>query len=188
MDVERVAQVLDRHGGTFDVPARASWPPRPRPGPIDDLVVHVREVLDERDVEAAGFQVSPDDVEDDGAAGVAQVNVVVDRHAAHIHPDLAGHQRLERVLPSGQGVEDLQHASAFHAKAPMKGTKTQSPKSLRTSCPPCFTPTCSRCTWRSPTGMTSRPPSRNCSTSNGGTPGDPAATRMASNGAAFPHP
>src|SRR5437867_10984439 len=37
VDVERVAQVLDRHGGTFDVPARASWPPRTRPGRITRL-------------------------------------------------------------------------------------------------------------------------------------------------------
>src|SRR5207245_11264211 len=134
----------------------------------------------------AGFQVSPDDVEDDGAAGVAQVNVVVDRHAAHIHPDLAGHQRLERVLPAGHGVEDLQHASAFHAKAPMKGTKTQSPKSLRAKCACCFTRNCSRCTARSTTGMTRRPPSRDCWASNGATHGEPAASSMASHGAATP--
>src|SRR5438132_5924918 len=48
-------------------------------------------------------------VEDDGATGMAQVNVVIDRHAAHVHANLAGHQRLERILPAGQGVEDLQH-------------------------------------------------------------------------------
>src|SRR5438876_894052 len=172
-----------------DVQSRNGLPRETQfPGPIDDLVVHVREVLDERDVEASVFQVAADDVEDDGAAGVAEVRIIIDRHPAHVHADLAGHQRLERILPAGQGVEHLQHASALHAKAPMKGTKTQSPKSLMISCPRCFTPNCRRCTWRSPTGMTSRPPSRNCSTSNGGTLGDPAATRMASNGAASAHP
>src|SRR5439155_6249991 len=31
MDVERVAEVLDRHGGAFEVPARTSGTPRTRP-------------------------------------------------------------------------------------------------------------------------------------------------------------
>src|SRR3989442_1713389 len=155
---------------------------------VDDFVVDVRKVSHVLHSVPAEPQVIPYDVKDERTAGMAEVRIIVHRDATGVHSDSLRLQWLEDFLPPGQSVEDLQHASAFHAKAPIKGTKTQSPKSLTTSCPPCFTPTCSRCTWRSPTGMTSRPPSRNCSTSNGGTLGDPAATRMASNGAASPPP
>src|SRR5437588_8021933 len=157
-------------------------------GTVDDFVVNVRKVSDVLDDISARAQIVPDNVKDERAPGMAEMRIIVHRDPACIHPDSLRLQGFEDFLLTGQGVEDLQHASAFHAKAPMKGTKTQSPKSLTTSCPTCFIPTCSRCTWRSPTGMTSRPPSCNCSTSTGGTLGDPAATRMASNGAASPHP
>src|SRR5437660_880394 len=157
-------------------------------GAVDDLIVDVRKVSHVLHSVPAEPQVVPYDIKDERATRMAQVRIIVDRHSACIHPDSLRFQRLEDFLPAGQRVEDLQHASVFHAKAPMKGTKTQSPKSLRVKCPCCFTPNCRRCTVRSPTGMTSRPPSRNCSTSNGGTLGDPAATRMASNGPASPQP
>ena len=88
-------------------------PPR-RPVPLlgfglaDDLVVDVGDVADEADREAAGAQVARDDVERDHHARVADVAEVVDRDAAAVHADLAGHERLERDLLARAGVVDSQ--------------------------------------------------------------------------------
>ena len=58
-------------------------------GAVDDLVIHVGEVLSERDLVAARDEPAADHVEADEGAGVADVDVVVDGGAAHVHADLA---------------------------------------------------------------------------------------------------
>jgi hypothetical protein len=56
---------------------------------LDDLVVDVRDVLDEADIVAAVLEVAADHVEAQECARVADVDVVVDGRAAHVHEGLA---------------------------------------------------------------------------------------------------
>src|SRR5262249_24371515 len=74
----------------------------------DQLVVHVGDVDDERDLVAAIRQVALDGVEDDRANHVAEVAGLVDGRTADVHTDLTGHDRLEGFLLPGQRVIDAQ--------------------------------------------------------------------------------
>ena len=78
-------------------------------GALDDLVVDVRDVADERDAVARRLQVTAHDVERDQHAGVTEVAEVVDGHAADVHAHFARHDRAERFLAAGQRIVDLQH-------------------------------------------------------------------------------
>src|SRR6185503_20270385 len=61
---------------------------------FDDLVIHVGEVLDEFNLVAGGLKIPSDHIEHERAARMADMAIVVDRHATDVHPnDL----RLERV-------------------------------------------------------------------------------------------
>ncbi len=71
---------------------------------LDDLVVDVGDVADERDRVARRAQVPGDDVERHHHARVADVTAVVDRDAARVHPDPPLFQRNERDLLSSAGV------------------------------------------------------------------------------------
>ena len=77
---------------------------------LDDLVVDVGQVLGERDVVAALDEPAADDVERQERAGVADVNLVVDRGAADVHGHLAGHNRLELDLAVQRRVVELHGA------------------------------------------------------------------------------
>ena len=56
---------------------------------VDDLVVHVGEVLRKGHLVAGGHEPAANDVEADKRARVADVDVVVDRGTAHVHADLS---------------------------------------------------------------------------------------------------
>ena len=75
-------------------------------GALDDLVVDVGEVLGERDLVAARDEPATNHVKADERAGIADVDVVVDRGAAHVHADLAGLDGLELFLFMGSAVVD----------------------------------------------------------------------------------
>ena len=75
-------------------------------GALDNLVVDIGEVLGERDLVAARDEPAANHIEADERAGVADVNVVVDRGAAHVHADLAGLDGLELFLFMGSAVVD----------------------------------------------------------------------------------
>ena len=75
-------------------------------GALDDLVIDIGEVLCERDLVAARDEPTADHVKADERAGIADVDVVVDRGAAHIHADLAGLDGLELFLFMGSAVVD----------------------------------------------------------------------------------
>ena len=75
-------------------------------GALDDLVIDIGEVLGKRDLVAARNEPATNHVEADERAGVADVNVVVDRGAAHVHADLAGLDGLELFLFMGSAVVD----------------------------------------------------------------------------------
>ncbi len=89
------------------------------PGPADDLVVHVGDVGDVGHGQAPVLQGPADDVEGQGAAGVAQVGDVVDGGTAHVQPDpscLPGHQP---DLVARQRVVD-QHAPEATCATPTR--------------------------------------------------------------------
>ena len=74
---------------------------------VDDLVVHVGEVLDEVDLLAAVLEVLAHRVEDDERARVADVEIVIDRRAADVHVDDTFLLRDEFFFSSCQCVIDL---------------------------------------------------------------------------------
>ena len=67
-------------------------------GPVDDLIVDVREVPHIRDIIAGSPKVAGDYIEDQGAPGVADVGVVVHRHAAHVEARLTRYNRDKAPL------------------------------------------------------------------------------------------
>ena len=75
-------------------------------GALDDLVIDIGEVLGERDLVAARDEPATNHVKADERAGIADVDVVVDRGAAHVHADLAGLDGLELFLFMGSAVVD----------------------------------------------------------------------------------
>ena len=80
-------------------------------GALDDLVVDVGEVLDELHLEAAIDQVAANDVHGDEQPRVADVGVILGRHATHVHPQHPIRvQGDELVLATGQrGVDTDGH-------------------------------------------------------------------------------
>ena len=75
----------------------------------DDLVVDVGDVAHVRHPVAPAAQIAHDHVERHQHPRVAEVAVVVDGHAAHVHPHVPGLDRTELLLRPGQGVVDPQH-------------------------------------------------------------------------------
>ena len=76
-------------------------------GVADDLVVHVGDVHDVLQLEAALLQKAPQRVDDDEGAEVADVSVVVDRGTAGVHADQVVFQWMELFDLAGQSVEKL---------------------------------------------------------------------------------
>lgn len=77
--------------------------------PLNNLVVHVREVLHEVNLVTAVFQIPAKHVEDESAASMADVTIIVDGHAADIHPDTLRLNRFERLLSASERIEECQH-------------------------------------------------------------------------------
>ena len=82
-------------------------------GALDDLVVHVGEVLHKRHLVAAVLQIAAQHVKHDDRARIADVDVVIHRRAAGVHAHLAGLDRHELFLLHGHGVEQ------FHIQTPL---------------------------------------------------------------------
>ena len=76
-------------------------------GPVDDLVVHVGEVLHEGHLVPPVLQVPAQHVEEDHGPGIAHVDVVVDRGAAAVHLHLSRGDGDELLLLAGHGVKQL---------------------------------------------------------------------------------
>ena len=81
-------EVIGRHALGQLLDGRAQFP-----GADDQLVVHVGDVDDQRDLVAEIGQVALDRVEDDRPDHVADVAGLVDRRPADVHADLAGLDR-----------------------------------------------------------------------------------------------
>ena len=67
-------------------------------GAVDDLVIHVGEVLGKRDLVALVHEVTANHVKAEERAGVADVDLVVHRGAAHVHAQLARLDGLKLLL------------------------------------------------------------------------------------------
>src|SRR5487761_1932702 len=76
----------------------------------DDLVVDVGDVAYVGDIEAGGAQPALHHVEYQHEARMAQMAVIVDSDAAHVHAHPARLDRDEILLAAGEGVVYLQHA------------------------------------------------------------------------------
>ena len=76
-------------------------------GVADDLVVHVRDVHDVLQLVAALLQETPQGVDHDECAEIADVPVVVNRRPASVHADQVVFQRVELFDLAGQGIEKL---------------------------------------------------------------------------------
>ena len=77
--------------------------------PLDDLVVHVGEVLDEFNLVAAELQIAPDHIEHERTPRMADMAVVVDRYAADIHSNGLRLERVKWLFFSREGVVDREH-------------------------------------------------------------------------------
>ena len=80
---------------------------------LDELVVNVGDVGNVDHLVAAVLQITAQGIEHDQRAGVADVDVVVNRRAADVDAVLARHLRHKFFLLTGQGVENLHGISAF---------------------------------------------------------------------------
>ena len=75
-------------------------------GAVDDLVIDVGEVLGKGDLIALVHEVTADHVKREERAGVADVDLVVDGGAAHVHADLAVFDGLKLLFFVGLAVVD----------------------------------------------------------------------------------
>ncbi len=76
-------------------------------GAVDDLIVHVGEVLGKGDLVALVHEVAANHVKREERARVANVNLVIDGGATDIHANLARLDGFELLLPVRLGVVDL---------------------------------------------------------------------------------
>ena len=82
-------------------------------GLVDNLVVHVGNVLYESHVEAAPLQVAAHHVKHDKGARVANMDIVVHGWPAHIHANLAQFLGLEIFLSARARVVNSDHRFVF---------------------------------------------------------------------------
>src|SRR5512138_603911 len=98
---------------------------------LDDLVIHVSEVLDEFNPVAGGLKISADHIEDERAARMADMAIVVDRHATNIHPNGIRLQRAKRFFLTCERVIDRKHGQITTPEwydASANGTRKNSPE------------------------------------------------------------
>ena len=77
-------------------------------GPIDDLVIDVRNVANIGHLISQCFQPAIDDVKRHHHACMSDMAVIVNGHAAYVHTDLARFNRFENLLASRQTVVYLE--------------------------------------------------------------------------------
>jgi len=78
-------------------------------GTSDNLVVDVGNVAHVSHIVTLCPQPTQHDIEHHHHPRMADVAVVVNRHAAYVHPHLARFDRLKHLLPAGQAIVNLQH-------------------------------------------------------------------------------
>ncbi len=81
--------------------------------PLNNLVIDVGEILGKLDPIAGVFEIPANHIEYQRAPRMPDMAIVIDRHAAHIHPHGLRHERLERLLLSTEGIVDPEHESGL---------------------------------------------------------------------------
>ena len=74
---------------------------------LDNLVIDVRKVFNKRHLEIQVLQIATDDIKDDCTARMSQMTLIVDRHAADVHPYPAGLERRKKLLAAAHGIENF---------------------------------------------------------------------------------
>ena len=76
----------------------------------DNFIVDVRYIAHIRDVETARPQPALHHIENHQHSSVAQMAIVIDRHAANVHFDLAGLYGNKLLFFPGERIVDSEHA------------------------------------------------------------------------------
>ena len=92
-------------------------------GLLDDLVVHIGDVLHECHLIPTPYEITADGIERDEGTGIADMDVVVHRGAAHVHAHLALAQRDKGALFACHGVVDLDHRFSSETGNAPKGAR-----------------------------------------------------------------
>src|SRR5690606_1167507 len=80
-------------------------------GAIDDLVINVGNVAHVSNIKTGGPQPAVDHIEHHHHTRVAEMTIIVNRHATNIHADFAGNDRDKCLLFTGDGIIDFEHFS-----------------------------------------------------------------------------
>ena len=75
--------------------------------PLDDLVVDIGDVANISHIKPGRLEPAVHHVKDDHYAGMTQMAVVVDRHAANIHANFIGLDWRKKLLFTLQGIMDF---------------------------------------------------------------------------------
>ena len=97
-------------------------------GSLDDLVVHIRVIGNERDVVANGRKQAAPGIENDDGAEIPDVGRIIDRRTADVERDLAGYDGDEFLqgIPEGRIQNDLTHTLIlFHPRILNRGKMQQ---------------------------------------------------------------
>jgi hypothetical protein len=82
-------------------------------GAVDNLIVDIREILDEGNIKTEVLQIFVDDVEDNCRTGVADMTEIINRYPAGVNADLSGFDRLKSLfLPRKRIVNSQRHIRA----------------------------------------------------------------------------
>ncbi len=79
-------------------------------GPLDNLVIDIRDITNIGNIETRCPQVAHHDIKDHQNTGMPEMTIVVDRHSTDIDTYLARLDRDERFLFLAQTVVDPQHS------------------------------------------------------------------------------
>jgi hypothetical protein len=90
---------------------------------LDDFVVDIGDVLQVKNAESLGFQISGNHIENNVGSGVAEMGIIVNRGPADEKIDFLAFPRLESLFFSGQRIVDFQHTVYFILLFLMKSFK-----------------------------------------------------------------
>ena len=76
---------------------------------LDNLVIHVGEILDEFNLVAGGLKISSDYIEYERTTRMADMAIVVDRHTTDVHPNDLRLERVEQFFLPRERVVNRQH-------------------------------------------------------------------------------
>ena len=65
---------------------------------VDNLVIHIRKVLDMSHRQALPFKIAVNDIPDDKWAGIADMRMIIGRHAADVNLDLPRFRRRKQFF------------------------------------------------------------------------------------------